>query len=114
MLALLATLQIRIGEITVNINSINPNLLYGGFLLMLILSGLGEYLHILPTGTLQGLLFGIFGGGLAHVSFAVGNNQAQAAQAQTAKIATEVVATTQATTNGLDGGANGSGKSQLP
>lgn len=111
--ALFATIQLRIGDITLSINSINPNLLYGGFLLMLVLSGLGEYLHLLPTGTLQGLLFGIFGGGLAHVSFAVGNNQAQAAQAQTAKITTEVAATTQAVANG-DGGTNGSSKPQLP
>lgn len=62
-----------------NIQSVNPNVLFAGFILTAILTGIGEYFKIVPAGTTAVIIGSIFGGGIAHVSFAMGNNAAQAA-----------------------------------
>ena len=70
-----------------DVSTVNPNVLFGGFLALIILSGVGEYMHIVPTGTTSVLVGAVFGGSLSHASFAIGNNQAvktmQASQAST-------------------------------
>lgn len=68
-----------------NIGSVNPNILFGGMLALVVLSGLGEYLHIVPSGTTSVMIGAVFGGGVAHASYAMGSNtatQAAAVQAQ--------------------------------
>lgn len=85
------------------INSVNPNLFFLGFLLLVVLTGAGEYVHIVPSGTFAVLVGSVFGGTIAHASYALGNNQAA-----------KVVDSTIAAVNSSNGnGGNGNGTSTI-
>lgn len=73
-----------------NVNNLNPNVFFAGMIGVLILSGVGEYLHVVPSGTTPALIGFLFGGGTFHVGYSIGNitGQAQGAAAAATSAAT--------------------------
>lgn len=51
-----------------NFQQVNPNIMFGGFILLIIGAAIGEYLHVVLPGTASVLLGALTGGGVYHIA----------------------------------------------
>lgn len=75
-----------------NINGVNPTVLWIGLIVLTLIAGTGEYLHLIPAGTFGVLLGGLLGAGSVHVGVNVANGITAKATAAAAQATAQMVA----------------------